>query len=159
MAQDPYSELGVAKGASQAEIKKAFHKLAKELHPDRNPGDKKGEERFKRVSAAFDFLSDEDKRKRFDRGEIDADGREVFRGFSGARRGPGAGPAGGFGQGGFSAQGFDPGDLEDIFSVFGGLGGGGGAPAAGPSNRRRRPRAWTSAPSSTSTSRTPSPAG
>lgn len=125
MAQDPYSELGVAKGASQADIKKAFHKLAKELHPDRNPGDKKGEERFKRVSAAFDFLSDEEKRKKFDRGEIDADGREVFRGFSGARRGgQGGAPGGGFGQGGFSAQGFDPADLEDIFSVFGGLGGG-----------------------------------
>jgi DnaJ-class molecular chaperone len=125
VAQDPYSELGVAKGASQAEIKKAFHKLAKELHPDRNPGDKKGEERFKRVSAAFDFLSDEDKRKRFDRGEIDADGREVFRGFSGgARRGGASGqPGAGFGQGGFSSQGFDPADLEDIFSVFGGLGG------------------------------------
>jgi DnaJ-class molecular chaperone len=126
VAQDPYSEVGVAKGASQADIKKAFHKLAKELHPDRNPGDKKGEERFKRVSAAFDFLSDEDKRKRFDRGEIDADGREVFRGFSGARRGPGGPPGGGgFGPGGFSAQGFDPADLEDIFSVFGGLGGAG----------------------------------
>ena len=130
MAQDPYSELGVAKGASQAEIKKAFHKLAKELHPDRNPGDKKGEERFKRVSAAFDFLSDEDKRKRFDRGEIDADGREVFRGFGGGggRRGPAGQPGAGFGQGGaFSSQGFDPADLEDIFSVFGGLGGAGRA--------------------------------
>jgi DnaJ-class molecular chaperone len=124
VAQDPYSELGVAKGASQAEIKKAFHKLAKALHPDRNPGDKKGEERFKRVSAAFDFLSDEEKRKKFDRGEIDADGREVFRGFGGGRgrAGPG-GPGAGFGQGGFSSQNFDPADLEDIFSVFGGLGG------------------------------------
>ena len=123
MAQDPYTELGVAKGASQAEIKKAFHKLAKELHPDRNPGDKKGEERFKRVSAAFDFLSDEEKRQKVDRGEIDADGREVFRGFSGARRGPGGGPGAGFNPGGFSSTQFDPADLEDIFSVFGGLGG------------------------------------
>jgi DnaJ-class molecular chaperone len=136
VAQDPYSELGVAKGASQAEIRKAFHKLAKELHPDRNPGDKKGEERFKRVSAAFDFLSDEDKRKKYDAGEIDADGREVFRGFG--RRGPGGGPGaggpGGFNSSGFTAQGFDPADLEDIFSMFGGLGGamGGGARGARP---------------------------
>ncbi|HEY3814984.1 MAG TPA: J domain-containing protein [Caulobacteraceae bacterium] len=128
MAQDPYSELGVAKGASQAEIKKAFHKLAKELHPDRNPGDKSSEERFKRVSAAFDFLSDEDQRKRFDRGEIDADGRETFRGFGGGRRSAGPGQSGFGGQNaGFSSQGFDPADLEDIFSVFGGLGGRGRA--------------------------------
>ncbi len=133
MAQDPYSELGVAKGASQAEIRKAFHKLAKDLHPDRHPGDKAREERFKRVSAAFDFLSDEDKRKRFDSGEIDADGREVFRGFQGAR-GPGGGgfSSAGFNPSGFSAQGFDPADLEDIFSMFGGLGGAGRAKPQSP---------------------------
>jgi DnaJ-class molecular chaperone len=123
VAQDPYTELGVAKGASQPEIRKAFHKLAKQLHPDQNPGDKKGEERFKRVSAAFDFLSDEEKRKRFDRGEIDADGREVFRGFQGARGGGGQGGQPGAGPGGFGGR-FEGADLDEIFSMFGGLGGG-----------------------------------
>lgn len=127
VAQDPYNELGVSKGASQDEIRKAFRKLAKQLHPDKNPGDKAAEERFKRVSAAFDFLSDEDKRKRFDRGEIDAEGREVFRGFSGARRGPGGqGGAQGFGDG-FGAR-FEGVDLDDLFSMFGGGGGMGGGP-------------------------------
>ena len=96
MANDPYKELGVSRSASADDIRKAFRKLAKELHPDRNPGDKKAEERFKRISAAFDLLGDEQKRKRFDAGEIDADGHEIFRGFGGAR--PGAG-AGGFQQG------------------------------------------------------------
>jgi len=80
LAGDPYKELGVSRSATKAEIKKAFHKLAKDLHPDRNPGDKAAEERFKRVTAAFDLLGDEEKRAKFDRGEIDADGREQFRG-------------------------------------------------------------------------------
>lgn len=130
MAQDPYSELGVGRDASQADIKKAFHKRAKELHPDRNPGDKKAEERFKKVSAAFDILGDAEKRKRFDRGEIDADGNEVFRGFGG-----GGHPGGGFGQGGFGQNGsgfggrFDNVDLDEIFSMFGG--GVGGGPGRG----------------------------
>ena len=69
--------------ASADEIRRAFRKLAKQYHPDNNPGDKAAEERFKRVSAAFDLLGDEDKRKKFDAGEIDADGRETMRGFSG----------------------------------------------------------------------------
>ena len=63
VAQDPYQVLGVSRGASHDEIRKAFRKLAKELHPDRNPGDKAAEEKFKRVTAAFDILGDEDKRK------------------------------------------------------------------------------------------------
>ena len=63
MAQDPYLELGVARGAKADEIRKAFRKLAKELHPDKNPGNAKAEERFKRVSAAFDFLGVEEQRK------------------------------------------------------------------------------------------------
>ena len=117
MAGDPYQELGVARTASQADIRKAFHKLAKELHPDKNPGDKVAEERFKRVSAAFDLLGDAEKRAKFDRGEIDADGREQFRGFSG-RGGPGGG-----GQGGFGGR-FEGADLDDIFDMFGGFGGG-----------------------------------
>lgn len=109
----------MARGASQDEIRRAFRKLAKELHPDRNPGDKAAEERFKRVTAAFDVLGDEEKRKRFDRGEIDADGRETFGGgfggFGGGR--PGGGPGGRF-------EGVD---LDEIFSVFGGGFGGQGA--------------------------------
>ena len=135
MAQDPYQELGVSRSASAEEIRRAFRKLAKELHPDRNPGDKKAEERFKRVSAAFDLLGDEDKRKRFDRGEIDADGHEVMRGFGGA---------GGYGRGfggqgeGFEGQ-FEGVDLNDILGeVFGarGRGFGGGRGFAGGFERR-----------------------
>ena len=71
---DPYSTLGVARGASEADIKKAYRKLAKELHPDRNKDNPKASERFSQVTAAYDLLSDKDKRARFDRGEIDADG-------------------------------------------------------------------------------------
>lgn len=126
MAGDPYQELGVAKGASADEIKKAFRKLAKQLHPDKNPGDKAAEERFKRVTAAFDLLGDAEKRAKFDRGEIDADGREQFRGFGGG--GPGAGRAGGFsGFGGSGGRGgFEDIDLEELFGAFGGRGAGRG---------------------------------
>jgi DnaJ-class molecular chaperone len=84
LARDPYLELGVSRTASAAEIRKAFHKLAKQHHPDANKGDKKSEEKFKQVSAAFDILGDADKRKKFDAGEIDADGRETMRGGFGA---------------------------------------------------------------------------
>ena len=139
MAQDPYKVLGVARGASDDEIRKAFRKLAKDLHPDRNPGDAVSEEKFKQVSAAFDILGDVDKRKKFDRGEIDADGRETMRGFH-----PGGGGfdrsgfgQGGFGQGGFGQGGFGQGgggqsfDFDDIvsemFSGRQGAGFGGGA--------------------------------
>jgi len=74
--RDPYEILGVAKTASAEEIRKAYRKLAKKLHPDLNPGDKQAEERFKEVSVANDLLSDPDKRRRFDAGEIDASGAE-----------------------------------------------------------------------------------
>jgi DnaJ-class molecular chaperone len=118
LAQDPYLELGVPRTASADEIRRAFRKLAKQYHPDKNPGDKPAEERFKRVSSAFDLLGDEDKRKKFDRGEIDADGREVHRGFNGDP----------FGRGGFEGRGgaqFEGVDLNDILGeVFGGRGGG-----------------------------------
>jgi len=76
MAQDPYKVLGVEKGASADDIRKAYRKLAKENHPDLKPGDKNAEERFKEVQAAYDIVGDADKRARFDRGEIDADGNE-----------------------------------------------------------------------------------
>ena len=74
--KDPYEVLGVAKTATPAEISKAYRQLAKRLHPDLNPGDKHAEERFKEVSAANDLLSDPDKRRRYDAGEIDASGAE-----------------------------------------------------------------------------------
>lgn len=124
MAGDPYQELGVKRGASDAEIQKAFRKLAKELHPDQNQGNAAAEERFKRVTAAYDFLKDADKRKRFDRGEIDADGRETFRGFGGGAGGrPGGGnPFGAGGSGGFGGGQFDGIDLDDIMDMFGGGG-------------------------------------
>ena len=133
MANDPYQELGVARSASPDELRKSFRKLAKQLHPDQNPGDKAAEERFKRVSAAFDLLGDPEKRAKFDRGEIDADGRE--RGFDpraggfgggGGRGGPGGGPGGGFG-----AQ-FEGVDLDEILGgVFGRGGGAGAGPRGG----------------------------
>jgi DnaJ-class molecular chaperone len=130
LAQDPYQELGVSRTASADEIRRAFRKLAKKLHPDQNPGDKPAEERFKRVSAAFDVIGDEEKRKKYDRGEIDADGRETMRGFRpGAGGGqPGAG-FGGFG-GGFSGAGpeFENIDLNDILGEMFGRRGGRAAP-------------------------------
>lgn len=80
MAKDPYQTLGVARTAKPEEIRKAYRKLAKTLHPDLNPGDRSAEARFKEVSAAYDLLSDPEKRRRFDAGEIDAEGQERPRG-------------------------------------------------------------------------------
>jgi DnaJ-class molecular chaperone len=125
LARDPYLELGVARTASHDEVRKAFRKLAKQNHPDTNPNDKAAEERFKKVSAAFDIVGDPEKRKKFDAGEIDADGREAMRGFAG-----GQGPWGAGGQqrrGGFESQEFEGADLGDILGeMFGGRGGAGG---------------------------------
>lgn len=119
MAQDPYQELGVPRTASADELRRAFRKLAKQYHPDANPGNKDAEERFKRVSGAFDLLGDEAKRKRFDAGEIDADGKEIMRGYAGGPYGQG-----GFGQGGFRSAEFDNVDLSDILGeMFGARGG------------------------------------
>lgn len=99
MADDPYVLLGVAKNASPEDISKAFRKLAKELHPDLNPGNKASADRFQKVSAAYELLSDGEKRAKFDRGEIDASG-EPRRGYNpfagrGGRPGGAAGGAGG----------------------------------------------------------------
>jgi DnaJ-class molecular chaperone len=76
LAADPYTTLGVNKNATQDDIQKAYRSLAKKLHPDLNPGNKVAEDKFKEVSAAYDLLSDPEKRARFDRGEIDASGAE-----------------------------------------------------------------------------------
>lgn len=76
MASDPYKALGVASSASADEIRKAYHKRAKKNHPDLNPGDGDAEERFKEAQGAYDIVGDAEKRARFDKGEIDADGQE-----------------------------------------------------------------------------------
>ncbi len=124
MAGDPYKELGVSRGASADEVKKAFRKLAKELHPDKNPGNEAALERFKRVTSAFDVLGDAEKRAKYDAGQIDADGREQYRAPPGGGRTGGfggfSGSAGAGGPGGRAS--FDDIDLEEIFGRFGGGG-------------------------------------
>lgn len=145
MAADPYSILGVARGASEKDVKSAYRKLAKELHPDRNADNPKAAERFSDVTKAYDLLSDKDKRARFDRGEIDIEGNPTMPfgfgngagpgpgGFSGAQRGFRAQDFEGFGGGG--AEGIDLGDIFD--GLFGGAAGRGGGFGAGPGAARR----------------------
>jgi len=124
---DPYSTLGVSKGATDKDIKSAYRKLAKQLHPDYNKDNPKAAARFAEVTRAYDLLSDKDKRARFDRGEIDMDGNPTgpfgFGGGGGGFRPP---PRGGD-NAGFSGFGSDGVDFADIFDgLFGGIGGGGG---------------------------------
>ena len=133
--------LGVGRQASADDIRKAYRKLAKQYHPDRNQGDKAAEERFKAVSAAFDIVGDEEKRKRFDRGEIDADGNERAPGFGGGFGGGnpfggGAGPFGGRAGGGRGGAGGQAGDIGDIFADL--FGQSGGPRARGPRAQRGR---------------------
>ncbi len=118
MSWDPYAALGVSKSSSAPEIKKAYRKLAKELHPDVRPDDAASEERFKRVTAAYNLLSDPEQRGRFDRGEIDANGNErpVFQ--------PGGPGFGGFGGGRGRAQSQRPDVFEDLFDGLFSRGGG-----------------------------------
>src|ERR1700688_2003456 len=98
--RDPYEVLGVTRSASAADIKSAFRRLAKKLHPDANKHDPKAASRFAEINAAYEIIGDKDKRKAFDGGEIDAEGKP--RGFEGFGRQPGAGGPGGFGhEGGF----------------------------------------------------------
>lgn len=120
---DPYQTLGVSKSASAADIKSAYRKLAKKYHPDVNPGRKDIEQKFKEITAAYDLLSDADKRARYDRGEIDAMGNE--RGFGGP--GGGFGGFGGMGGGrartwrtstGFGGENFGGINPDDIFAEF-----------------------------------------
>ena len=138
--RDPYEVLGVGRNADAAAIKSAFRKLAKKLHPDANKNDPKAAQRFAELNSAYEILGEDDKRKAFDRGEIDAEGKPRFRGFEGFRQ-RGAGPAGpdidfeqfSFGpegvkrSGGRGAGGAGPGgfsNLEDVLSnVFGSMGG------------------------------------
>ena len=113
---DPYTVLGVARNASDADIKKTYRKLAKKLHPDLNPGDKKIEAQFKEVTAAYDMLSDPEKRARFDRGEIDAAGAErAARHYQRQQSAAGAGPWG-------QAQGEGNLNVDDILSELFGRG-------------------------------------
>lgn len=138
---DPYTTLGVSRGASEDEVKKAYRKLAKELHPDRNKDNPKAAEKFSTVTQAYDLLMDKDKRARFDRGEIDAEGNPTSpfgAGFGGARGGPQGGfrPGGG---GGFDFGGGEA-DIGDIFEgLFGGRAGMGGQQGGFSQGFGRRP--------------------
>jgi DnaJ-class molecular chaperone len=137
MAKDPYSILGVARGASEKDIKSAYRKLAKELHPDANKDNPKATDRFSEVTQAYDLLSDKEKRAQFDRGEIDMDGNPVS-GF-----GYGGGPGGM--RGGFRAEGFGGGETVDLGDIFEGLFGGrsdmgGMGGARGGARQRAAPR-------------------
>ena len=110
-----YETLGVSKTATQAEIKKAYHKLARTLHPDVNP-DKKAAEKFKKVSAAYELLSDSDKRKRYDAGEIDENGKPTPFGAGAYDAGGGGNPFGGGGRT-YQTHNINP---EEFASMFGG---------------------------------------
>ena len=133
--RDPYEVLGVQRGASAAAIKSAYRKLAKKHHPDANKDDPKSAARFAEINSANEIIGDEDKRKQFDRGEIDAEGKPRFQGFPG-----GGDPRGRAGPGGFETYSFRTGGapggagggagFEEILnSMFGGAARGAGAGA------------------------------
>jgi DnaJ-class molecular chaperone len=143
---DLYQRLGIKRGATEAEIKKAYRSLAKQLHPDRNKDNPKANERFSQITQAYDLLSDKDKRARYDRGELDEDGNPKFAGYGGG--GGGGGPRPGqnpFGGGPPPGGGFDnaqAADLSDLFEgLFGGgqTGGGGRPGGSSPFGRRSPP--------------------
>jgi DnaJ-class molecular chaperone len=135
---DPYSTLGVPKSASDAEIKSAYRKLAKELHPDKNKDNPKASEKFSEAARAYDILSDKTKRAQFDRGEIDGEGNPAmpfgYGGGGGFRGDQRSGP------GGFSGFGNESSDFGDIFEgLFGRSGGGAGAGPFGGFGGRNAP--------------------
>jgi DnaJ-class molecular chaperone len=136
---DLYQRLGIQRGASEAEIKKAYRSLAKQLHPDRNKDNPNAAKRFSEVTAAYDLLSDKDKRAQYDRGEIDEEGNPKMPfgagGFGGASR-PGQGGFDGF-PGGF--QGGETADLSDLFEGLFGGGRRGSAGGFGGFRQRSRP--------------------
>jgi DnaJ-class molecular chaperone len=147
MALDLYQRLGVQRGASEAEIKKAYRSLAKQLHPDRNKDNPNAAKRFGEITHAYDLLSDKDKRAKYDRGEIDEDGNPKmpfgsgFGGYSGGAGGPHPGAGPGFEN--FNFGGAEAGDLSDLFEgLFGGAGGRGraGGPFGGFRQRARAPQ-------------------
>jgi DnaJ-class molecular chaperone len=138
--RDPYDVLGVPKSADAAAIKSAYRKLAKKLHPDANKSDPKASQRFGELNTAYEILSDDGKRKAFDRGEIDAEGKPRFKGFEGFRGQPGGSfrpedfesmfGGGGFRRAGRGGGGF--GGIEDILKgMFGGAGAAGGGRRTG----------------------------
>src|SRR6059058_1320062 len=136
--RDPYEILGVPRGASAAAIKSAYRKLAKKHHPDANKNDPKSQVFFSKQNTAYEILGDEDKRKQFDRGEIDAEGKPRFQGFPGGDPRGRTGPGGGFEThtfrtgGGPGAAGMGGAGFEDILnSMFGGAARPGRAPGGG----------------------------
>jgi DnaJ-class molecular chaperone len=134
--RDPYEVLGVPRGASAAAIKSAYRKLAKKHHPDNNKNDPKSAARFSEINSANEIIGDEDKRKQFDRGEIDAEGKPRFQGFPGgdprARQGPGGFETHTFRTGGAGPGGVGGGGFEEILnSMFGGAAARGARPGAG----------------------------
>ena len=143
MALDLYQRLGLKRGATEAEIKKAYRSLAKQLHPDRNKDNPNAAKRFAEVTHAYDMLSDKDKRARYDRGEIDEEGNPKmpfgggFGGYSPGGGGPQ--PGAGFENFNFGGGGADAADLSDLFEgLFGGAAGrGGGGPFSGFRQRAR----------------------
>jgi DnaJ-class molecular chaperone len=131
--RDPYDILGVSKGAGEVEIKSAYRRLAKKLHPDANKHDPKAATRFAEINAAYEIVGDSDKRKAFDRGEIDAEGKPRFQGFQGGYEGFGAQQGAGYGSGGahfenftYGPDGFQRRGRAGGFRGGAGAGGGGG---------------------------------
>jgi len=146
MALDLYQRLGLKRGATEAEIKKAYRSLAKQLHPDRNKDNPKAAERFSQVTSAYDLLSDKDKRAQYDRGEIDEDGNPKMpfgSGFGGYSSGAGGPQPGAGGGPGFENFNFGNGETADLSDLFEGLFGGGsarGGPGGGFRQRARAPQ-------------------